>query len=386
MRGQKLILNLLPIQAGGGLQNACSFIASGMLAGWEVHARGLPSIREAARTGGVSLHVNPAKIAARLMSELGLVRRAEKGTTCFTFFGPPPLFSKGHLINVVGCAYSNLFYPEIDFWQGHEGLARWKKALIDRYRRWSIARADYWIFETDAIARRAVERFSFPAERVFVVRMAPSRLVLDAAVPEVFPELPSDRFLTLYLASGHPNKRIDALIDVAQLMREQGDTRCGFVLTLPPESAYAMRLFERIGKLGLDAYFFNVGAVRPEQVASLIRRCDAMCNLARLESFSNNFVEAWTMRKPLLVTDADWAHASCGQGAIYVRPEQPESVCDALYRLVEQPGFGATVAARGAGVLGTYPTAQQKAGHYLDIIGRRDLSAYRGACVWRESV
>ena len=39
MRGQKLILNLLPIQAGGGLQNACSFIASGMLAGWEVHAR-----------------------------------------------------------------------------------------------------------------------------------------------------------------------------------------------------------------------------------------------------------------------------------------------------------------------------------------------------------
>lgn len=385
MPADKLIINLLPIQAGGGLQNACSFVASGLLGkSCEVYANGIASIREAAVRGGATLRACGGKRLARLANERDLVKRADKGTTCFTFFGPPPMFSKGRLVNVVGCAYSNLFYPEIDFWQDHKGVARLKKALIDRYRRWGIARADYWIFETEAIARRAVERFSFPADRVFVVRMAPSRLVLEAGEERQFPQLPSGRFLTLYLASPHPNKRIDALIDAAQLLRDRGDVRFGFVLTLSPDAPQAKPLLERIERLGLGEYFFNVGTVRPEHVGALIRHCSAMCNLARLESFSNNFVEAWAMRRPLLVTDADWSRASCGDGAVYVDPSRPAAVVDALYRLRQEPDLCAGLVERGAAVLDTYPSAEQKARHYLEIVGRKNLTPYTGGSVWRE--
>ncbi|AUS45318.1 transferase (plasmid) [Ralstonia solanacearum] len=380
-----LLINLIPLEAGGGLQNACSFLLAAPLGrDCEVHARRLKSIQSALVKREIPLRAIPHGAMYRLRAEWGIARKGDGKQVCFTLFGPPPVFSKGRLINVVGCAYANLFYPELDFWSNHKGLARLKKTVIDWYRRWGIARADYWIFETDAIARRAIERFSFPPDRVFVVRMAPSRLVLESVTTRTFPELPPDRFLTLYLAGPHPNKRIGALIDVALALHARADTRFCFVLTLPPDAPQTRLLMERIARYGLERYFVNVGTVKPEHAGALIRRCHAMCNLARLESFSSNFVEAWAMRKPLLVTDADWSRASCADGAVYVHPERPQTIVAALQRLHEDKDFYASLVARGAGVLDTYPSAEQKAEHYLEIIRRRDLTSYRGPSVWRK--
>lgn len=380
-----LLINLIPLEAGGGLQNACSFLLAAPLGrDCEVHARRLKSIQSALAKREIPLRAIPHGAMYRLRAEWGIARKGDGKQVCFTLFGPPPVFSKGRLINVVGCAYANLFYPELDFWSNHKGLARLKKTVIDWYRRWGIARADYWIFETDAIARRAIERFSFPPDRVFVVRMAPSRLVLESVTTRTFPELPPDRFLTLYLAGPHPNKRIGALIDVALALHARADTRFCFVLTLPPDAPQTRLLMERIARYGLERYFVNVGTVKPEHAGALIRRCHAMCNLARLESFSSNFVEAWAMRKPLLVTDADWSRASCADGAVYVHPERPQTIVAALQRLHEDKDFYASLVARGAGVLDTYPSAEQKAEHYLEIIRRRDLTSYRGPSVWRK--
>ncbi len=64
-----------------------------------------------------------------------------------------------------------------------------------------------------------------------------------------------------------------------------------------------------------------------DHVATVIACCQAMCTFSLLESFSNNFVEAWKMEVPLIVTDADWSREACGAAALYVDPRNaPETV------------------------------------------------------------
>lgn len=382
----KYLINLLPLSAGGGLQNACSFLSESTF-GSEcvVYSQNISSVISSMGNSRSSLKVFRKGWFSRLRAEWALSREcSDDFLRCFTFFGPPPMFGRRKLINVVGCAYSNLFYPELDFWDNHRGFGRFRRELGDWYRRWGLARADYWIFETEAIANRAINLFSFPRERVFVVRMAPSRLVTRPRGESkgMFAQIPEGKFVTLYLASAHPNKRIDKLIDVAVYLQKRDDKRFCFVVTLPEDSQESKILLDRMESLGVGEYFINVGRVRPEHVSSLIDRCDAMCNLARLESFSNNFVEAWAMRKALIVTDADWSRASCADGALYVDPEREESIVTALREMREDQELYETMIRRGAAVLDTYPSSKSKANEYIKIIGRSDLSKYTGKDVW----
>lgn len=379
-----IIINLLPVRKGGGLQNALSLLGT-IPVGTRcmVAFRHNSKIVESISRSGFRSEAARDTLFSRLRSEVALRRESTNNNiVCFTLFGPPPIFSKGRVINVVGCAYSNLFYPEIDFWRGFGRVARFYKGAIDLYRRWSIGKADYWIFETEVLARRAVEVFSFPANRVFVVRMAPSPVAINRKGDSKFIGLEGDVFNVLYLTGFHKNKRIESLIEVARIVKEEGRIRCKFILTLDDRVKDVMDILFRINDLGLSDYFLNLGPISPDRVGELIDQCDAMCNLARLESFSNNFVEAWSLKRPLLVTDADWSRDSCGEGAVYVNPCDPRSIVDAIDMLSRNDDVYRSVVESGDKVLGTYPDAKKKTEEYFDILKRKDLSVFRGPNVW----
>ena len=48
--------------------------------------------------------------------------------------------------------------------------------------------------------------------------------------------------------------------------------------------------------------------------------------LSKLESFSNNFIEAWRFGKPLILTDAKWARAIAGNSAHYAKRDNTEEI------------------------------------------------------------
>lgn len=382
--------NFLPVRKGGGLQNSRSFL--------EVvsDSNGVLVLNSALSGGGYTTKFSEVMLSSgggwgRLIAELRVALRSSVGDRCFTLFGPPPMLGCGKAVNVVGCAYSNLFYPELDFWSDYSGISKFKKLLVDGIRKFCLSRADYWIFETDILARRAVELFSFPEDRVFVVRMAPSKLVTHSeddtdTVSRFLSLRHSGSFRLLYLSGAHPNKRIDRLFAVAERLKELGDSRIKFVLTFDASTRYARFLCDEITRRGIDDFFINVGTVRPDNVAALITSCSAMCNFSRLESFSNNFVEAWAMHVPLLVTDADWSRDSCGEAAIYVVPTSPSSIIDGLNSIVDNPDARAALAESGQRVLDSYPDAEKKGASYMRIFNMPGLNRYRGRWVWRKKL
>jgi glycosyltransferase involved in cell wall biosynthesis len=284
------------------------------------------------------------------------------------------LSSAGYLLNINGNAYSNLFYPEVNFWSdlpvGHRMLAE----ATDWLRRRYTSKADYWIFETEVLRTRAIKLCGFPEDRVAVVPMAVSRLVspekVCRATKSEFELGLKPGFKFLFLNGAIPNKRIHVLPLLAMEMLLSGTRDFVFITTMNPEAWYTRDIIARFRAIKLEQHFQNVGPVAPDRVASLIACADAMCTFSRLESFSNNFVEAWTMQVPLVATSSDWAKAACGRSALYVNPENFQECALALGRLMQDADIGKSLVQEGKLQLKRYPTAQEKTRLYFKEIER----------------
>jgi hypothetical protein len=300
------------------------------------------------------------------------------------------LHSIGYLNNIVGCAYSNLFYPEIAFWSELRFDERALRFVIDQYRKRLTASADFWLFETTTLADRAVRKFAFPGDRVGVVPMTVSKLVspqqvssdtarmFDARLPPVGPRL-------LFLCGSQYNKRLHLLPGIAKALKANGMNTFTFVTTMAHRSQYCDRVKTGFIHEGVAQHLTNLGPVSPRDVASLISVCHMMCTFSRLESFSNNFVEAWRMEKPLVVTDADWARGCCGSAAAYLDPSDAMGAADVIQKLLIDQHEIQRLINEGAKMIRLHPDAAGKTELYWKYIQRATLLGAR-SCADRSRI
>lgn len=377
-----VVLNLIPVISGGGLQNALSFVRSSNLNGVVVLAREVPELREAIqKSGGTFKGVKPGRFR-RIVAELVYGFAFPRRTKVLTLFGPPLLAPKRY-IDLVGCAYSNLLYPELDFWGRQKFLRKCLSHLKDRYRMWALGRADGWIFETEVLRGRAVDKFSFPARRAVVIRMTPGWWIKDAG-QNLTPvdQLLGDDFRVLYLTGYHVNKRIEVLTDVALQLKRRGWSSIKFVVSINSGTGAGRAIKDAADVLGVGDMFEFIGSVPVKEAPGVIATCHAMCNLAVLESFSNNVVEAWACRRPLLITDADWARSACGAGAVYVDPNDAGCVAESLVRLASDSSFRSNLIYEGSQQLERYPTIEDRTSQYWAELGSIAPRSSMGRSVW----
>ena len=367
------VLNFLRQNLGGGVQNALSFIETLSTLddpqNYQVFARQGSAIAKKSLEYGFDTCAVAGGTVAQLRFGTTCKHRFKPGQLCFTFFGPPWRSTQGHLLNVCGVAYSNLYYPEIEFWKQYRGLPRWKRELKDRLRLRGLSHADYWIFETETLAKRAVRLAHYPAERVGVVRMTASSLVcperVQVACANAFDQQIPQGFRFLFLASAAPNKRIDRAAAIAARMKQLTDRPFVMVTTMPTDAPYFRQVAEAFQSHGVSANWYNVKPCPYDQVSSLISTCDSMCLFSVLESFSNNFVESWRMQKPLVAADYDWSRAITGDGALLVDPENPSATGERLVELINNPEQIKKLVDQGAAQLSGYPTTIEKCKMYL---------------------
>lgn len=378
MERMKIVLNLLPLKTGGGIQVALDFIAWAKQAGrqheWLVVCReGTPFQHQVADNLVLARTVKD-QLPHRLWFEYVGCRNflaSVQPDVIFTLFGPQ--WPGAGALNIVGCAYSNLFYPEIDFWGALPWHRRLIKSLIDWQRLNRLRRADVRIFETEDLARRAVRQNGFPSASVHVVPPACSSLVnATASHPDTAARcgnLPAG-FRVVLIAGYHPNKNFDLLVDTAVLLRRAGLQQVRFVLTLPPADPGTQALLARAATQGVADQIVNFGPVPQQGCCELYRACDAAVLPSTLESFSNMIAESWAMQKPLLISDLDWAKSLCGDGALYFGHRNAASLCSAIQKLVNKEMDVARLLKNGLQQLQQYPSARQRFERYLDVIER----------------
>ena len=370
VRQPALIVNLMPIKSGGGgLQNALSFISVLPESDAYLFMIGSnSSIRDALKQRGFLYVQSKGGWVGRLLLELKVRFVFPKNTICFTYFGPPPLGGINHFYNVSGFAYSNILHPEVDFWSGYSIGVRQVKSFVDSLRRWACFSSDELIFETQFLLERARRVPQLSNKVLHCVPVAPSVFIDNGLLPAVYkPDTYAGkkRLKILYISGPHRNKRIECIVTIINCLLNKG-VRPQVVLTLP-DSKYTVSLFDHFSSSGVLEYIDNIGMVPPTRIQDLYNDCDVVINLARLESFSNNFVEAWASRKPLLVADAGWSRAACKSSALYVDPCSKLSVEVAIKELFDD-STRASVIRNGMRSLSNMPSHVEKNSALLSII------------------
>src|SRR5262249_61677838 len=116
------MLNLVPLKTGGAVQVGLDFVAQAQCSRqhqWHVVATAGTPLAQIAGRDNVRLCATVGKgLPARTWFEFSGCRRPLRSirpAVVHTLFGPSWPGAAG-ITSVVGCAYSNLCYPEIDFW------------------------------------------------------------------------------------------------------------------------------------------------------------------------------------------------------------------------------------------------------------------------------
>lgn len=365
-----LIVNLMPVSAGGGLQNALSFLhqlaLSPMSTQVVVACRRSSPIHRCCTELTIAHEVFSDSFMSRVACELwrlSALGRRYKARVIFTIFGNPPLNS-GSMIKISGFAYSNIIQKEVPFWNFLPLPRRLGKRFKDFLRLWLARRSDELILETDYLRERAAAGI-FAGKTLHVVKMEPSLLVTNSIEPS--PDRPRERVVTLLcLAGAHPNKRIHLLADVIVHLAKLG-VQCRLVTTMPAGAPYFRQVKDSFRQAGIADNLENVGPVEPKDVASLLHRTDAVVNVALLESFSNNWVEAWASQRVLVTTEAEWSRRSCGEAAIYVDPNVPAQAALAIASGIKEPE---RLLAAGALQLQELSQRGRKIDQYISILRR----------------
>lgn len=326
----RVILNMLAVRSGGGQQVASSLIeeVSNRSMGEEVLAVvGHSTFLSAhCRKLGVPFFPSPFDYLSRAFrfgSKLRLITSKFKPDVIYAFTPTPKISGVPVVLRSV---YSNLYFPEVEFWAGLPVHQRIQKRAIDFFRKSGTFSADGLVFENRAMLRRAVHQFNFPIERVTYV--APSISThLDHLESRRVAVAGEDVFKVLLLTSWHKNKNLEILPLVAKRIKDAGH-KCKFIISLLPDEARP--LYMASVEMGVSESFEFIGTVAPDEVGEIINSSSALMVLSKLECFSSNIVEAWHFERPLFCADEPWSRSACGEAAFFVNRDSPSDIAQAI--------------------------------------------------------
>lgn len=355
----KILVNFAPLKSGGGQNVGMNFLLG--LAEMDLNdikleflvARGSAIHRYLCESGKYRYYVAPQSPIARIIYERGVVRRIilrQQIDIVYTYFGYG-LFGRD-IIQVCGSADSNIYFPEVHFWRNCHGFCRISHYLVDSYRIWGVKNAAAVVFENEAMRLRGQELLGLRRTKLIKPSIRPESVADRFMMPDM---VPMSAYKVLFLCGWQENKNIMSIPAIAAEVRSrQGNVH--FVLTAPLDgSAMQRRFLAELNNLRVTDMVTITGVVDKTQIASLYAQVDCVMLLSQLESFSNNIIEAWHFRKPLVVSSLLWAYAICKDAAIYVDRDSPTCIAEKLMELARNPQVAQYAICAGTEELALYP-------------------------------
>jgi len=254
----------------------------------------------------------------------------------------------------------HLFYAEKHFYNLQYTSPAWSRKLpwlvIKRHFRRQLPHTQLVLCQTQVIERRLRDRYGYTG-RTAVCPNAVSAETSEGDRNPVLPEVlvpHADRMKLLCLTKYYAHKNLEAVIDLFQEFREElADVVC--VTTVTPEHhPKASTWLRRLARSGASDRILNVGSIPQKELAGYYRNCDALFLPTLLESFSGTYLEAMAFDTPILTSDLDFAHAVCGDAAIYFDPWDLRSMKEAIVRLRSHPEQARALVAAGRERLATF--------------------------------
>lgn len=380
----RVLVNALPICIGGGLRKTLSFL-DGVSRSRDVDfefvviCRRNDVVHEFCVVKGIQCLPVRNSYIGRALFEMGVTSKSPECDVVFNIGGTCMLrFPRGGK-TVTEFAYSNILYPEVRFWRFESFLMRVRGWIVDKYRKRMARKSDFLILQTSSMRNRAVRYLRASRTRTLIVNPSfsshihPSRANLGD-VESIRFGIGAD-FSVLFACGEQRHKRLHLLPEIAREIMRLG-RHIKFVITIDVSCVIGRQLAQAAADYEVSEFFHFVGKLDGEHLAKYILACDAMANIAVLESFSNNFVEAWLFGRPLIATNDEWARESAGDAAVFIDPENPALAAREIIFLMDHRDFQARLVELGRIELRTrYQTPENKYRQYLNAFefaaGRR---------------
>lgn len=361
----RVLFNFSAIKKGGGQNvtfNTLEYIYSncGLNNYYYFVAKGSPIHQYLVDKKCVTFFSLPQNPVFRILYEIFLCRKflfKNKIDIIFSYFGFG-LFPK-KIPQVIGSADSNLYFPEIDFWKEYSWHKRIIKFLIDRYRIYGLYRANGVIFENSILESRCKLIYNIRARTTTIL---PSINLDFNSTSEKFElNIPSNNSrVGLFLCGWHLNKNVMLIPEIAKYLKING-IDFHFIITAPIDNSDIQKEFVAlVEKYKVADMISIVGTIKKEHLKSLYEKIDFVFLLSKLESFSNNIIEAWAYKKVLIISDELWARSICMNAAVYVKRDDPDSIGQQIIELLNDNDFILKLINYGENMFISYPDISSK--------------------------
>jgi hypothetical protein len=285
----------------------------------------------------------------------------------YSYFGYG-LFPKKY-IQVSGVAVSNIFFPEIDFWDGYPFYKKIAKKIIDKFRIYGVKKANGLIFENKAMEERC-KKFGWNINTIFI---KPSiidynELYIDKKkITWEFINQPSYR--GLFLCSWHLNKNLLIIPKIASILKANGIDYKFIITAGHRKNNFIYKKFISLMQdYDVKNYIDIIEPVDKSQLKYLYNAIDHVFLLSALESFSNNIVESWYFEKPLIITNALWAKSICKKAALYVNRNDENDIVNGILKLIKYKTLVNRLINEGKKELMKYPSIKEKTLQELNFL------------------
>lgn len=379
-RKEGLLLDFSSIREGGGCQLALNFLEGISSTEFREHQLFItvPDTGPLSQFNFEGYEVEfirvPQKPVMRAYFEYWVIQsmiRKYKINYIFTFFGPGLPHPK-NVRSIVGVAYPIICYDDSPFWKKIN--AKYKRRIkIKNYLRCKrLKKADLIIAETTVMASRLSTKLNYSMNQIYVIPPAVTKYVDSISVCDS--ETVTRSFL--FLSGNSPHKNLSSLYNIAMALVEKGQNDFSFILSINKDD-WITSLDNNIAIdfSFLDRHFKFVGNVDPKEIGKLYSQCDALINLSDLESFSNNYMEAWKVGVPLIVSDRDFAKNICRRSALYCEPHDPNDVANKIVTLINDRILRQLLIAEGQKELQKLPSIDQRI-HFLYYAILKNIDKY----------
>ncbi|NLU96890.1 hypothetical protein B6N13_02100 [Marinomonas sp. UCMA 3892] len=225
-------------------------------------------------------------------------------------------------------------YPESDIWKDMSV----KNLIVRKLKvfniRLLIKYCSLVIAQTEVVKKKIKSTLFY--DRVKVVNNTVSFDFGEATKDLVYDFKTGFKFL--YITRYYPHKNIESLMEVAKIIKKNGDD---FKIVLTIDETHhkkSKKLIEDIHIEGLGSVIINVGEVKRGDIPALFSSVDALLMPTLLESYSASYLESMYFGKPIFTSNYDFSKEVCADVAIYFDPLNPQDIYSKIKEVVLNGG------------------------------------------------
>ncbi len=197
--------------------------------------------------------------------------------------------------------------------------------------------------------RDIVNTYEIPEEKIDLVYNGANDIYKP--LPEAMKEAVRNKYTEgspyfIFIGSLHPRKNIRNLLRAFQLFREEykGD----FKMVIVGEKFFLTRSIEE----QLESMYFKrdvlfTGRLSNDELKDLLGASWALTFVPFFEGFGIPLIEAMQCDIPVIASNVTSLPEIAGEAALYVNPESPGSIRDAMIRIVKEEGLRETLISKG---------------------------------------